>query len=234
MKSSQIAAGALVILLTACSGNAAQRELEGTIEMDVSICNPSEGPFSIEITNPYMPLLPGQRSVLEGPDGSKTGRVQITVLDDTEVVAGVETRVVEEREWLDNELAEVSLNYFVQAADGSVCYYGEQVDDYRGGEIVGHGGAWRVGENGALPGVVMPGVPVVGMSHVQELAPGVAEDAAIIKAMGEPFTVPGGTFDDTLATTDVDPLGGGVDPKRYARGVGLIVDEDLVLISFSE
>lgn len=234
MNSWQIVVGTLVALTAACGGNAAVEALEGTTKLDVSICAPSGGPFTLEITNPYLPLPTGLQAVLEGPDGSRRGRVQITVLDEIEVVAGVETRVVEEREWLDDELVEVSRNYFVQASDGSVCYYGEEVDDYKNGELTGHGGAWRVGENGALPGVLMPGDPVVGMSHAQEVAPGVAEDAAIIKEIGVPFTVPGGVFDDTLVTQDVDPLGGGVDPKRYARGVGLIVDERLVLTSFSD
>ncbi len=50
--------------------------------------------------------------------------------------------------------------------------------------------------------------------------------------IGVPFTTPYGSFDDTLEAEDVDPLGGGIDPKRYARGIGLIVDEDLELISF--
>ena len=50
------------------------------------------------------------------------------MLDDTEVVAGIETRVVEEKEWEDGEVIEVSRNFFVQAPDGTVCYYGEDVD----------------------------------------------------------------------------------------------------------
>ena len=86
--------------------------------------------------------------------------------------------------------------------------------------------------NFAVPRL-MPGNPVVGTSHAQEIAPGAAEDAAIVEEVGVPFTVPAGTFDDTLATKDVDPLDGGIDPKRYARGIGLILDERLVLISYT-
>ena len=233
MRPAHLAAGICVLVVTACGANAAERALEDATMMDVSICDPSGGPFSLEITNPYLPLLPGQQTVLEGPDGSRTGRVQITVLDDVEIVAGVTTRVVEEREWIDDQLVEVSRNYFVQAPDGSVCYYGEEVDDYKDGELAGHGGAWRVGEGGALPGILMPGDPIVGVAYAQEIAPGVAEDAAIIMEVGVPFDAPAGAFADTLVTQDVDPIGGGVDPKRYARGVGLIVDEQLVLTSFS-
>jgi hypothetical protein len=228
----RIASVMLIVAISACGANGADEALEGTRELSLAPCDPATGTFTLEVTNPYLPLLPGRQLVLEGKDGSKSARVQITVLDEIEVVAGVDTRVVEEREWIDDELVEVSRNFVAQAADGSVCYFGEAVDDYRDGEVVGHGGEWRAGENGARPGILMPGDPEVGTSHKQEVAPGVAEDASVVKAIGRPFTVPAGTFDDTLETRDVDPIGGGVDPKRYARGVGLIVDEGLELTSY--
>lgn len=227
------AAAAALLVLAACGGNAAVDALADAPEIDISVCDPAGGPFTLEITNPYFPLAVGQQTVLEGPDGSRHGTVQITVLDETEEVAGVTTRVVEEREWIDDALVEVSRNFVAQAPDGSVCYYGEEVDDYRNGEVVGHGGAWKAGENGHQPGILMPANPAVGTSYRQEIAKGVAEDAAIVIAVGESFTTPAGTFEDTLATNDVDPLSGGIDPKRYARGVGLILDERLVLTSFS-
>jgi len=217
----------------ACGGNQAQVALEGTSEVNIDVCDPATGAFTLDITNAYLPYAVGQRAVLEGMDGSRSARVQITVLDETEEVAGIVTRVVEEREWIADELVEVSRNFVAQAADGSVCYFGEDVDDYRNGEVTGHGGAWRAGENGHRPGILMPASPVVGTSFQQEIAKGIAEDAAVIKEVGVPFTVPAGTYDDTVATEDVDPIGGGVDPKRYARGVGLIVDESLVLTSFT-
>ncbi len=233
MRAAVIGAVALMLAAAACGGNRAEEALEGTRELDIGVCSPDAGEFTIDITNPYLPFRLGQQAVLEGPDGSGTGRVQITVLDETETIAGITTRVVEEREWIDDALVEVSRNFVAQSSDGSVCYFGEDVDDYRNGEIVGHGGAWRAGEGGHLPGILMPANPEVGTSHRQEVASGVAEDAAVIIAVGEPFTVPAGTFDDTIETRDVDPIGGGVDPKRYARGVGLILDERLVLISHS-
>src|SRR5919199_1903441 len=56
----------------------------------------------------YFVLEPGFQLVLEG-NGTK---LQITVLDETRVVSGVTTRVVEEREWKGGELYEVARNYF--------------------------------------------------------------------------------------------------------------------------
>jgi hypothetical protein len=218
----------LISLCLAC-GPSAKQVLDATRELSVEVCDPSGGPFTLDITNPFLPYPEGGVWVLEGGGD----RVQITVLPDTEVVAGVTTRVVEEREWEGGELVEVSRNFVVQAPDGSVCYYGEDVDDYAGGEISGHGGAWRAGEGNAAPGILMPARPEVGISYKQEVSPGSAEDAGAIVGMGETVKVPAGTFTDTLSVLDVNPMKGEVDPKYYARGVGMIVDESLKLTEYT-
>ena len=219
----------LTMALSGCGTTAAEEALADTRRLSIDRCDPATGSFTLEITNDYLPYLAGQQWILEsGPE-----RVQISVLDETRTVAGVTTRVVEEREWVDDALVEVSRNFVAQAADGSVCYFGEEVDDYEDDRVVGHGGAWLAGTEDARPGILMPGTPEVGVSFAQEVAPGKAEDASAIVSIGDPFTVPAGTFPDTLEAIDIDPIGGGVDPKRYARGVGLIVDEKLELVSFS-
>ena len=197
-------------------------------ELDISICAPDAGPFSAEISNPFFPLPVGAQWILEGEDDEGTEvRVEITSLDETEVVAGVTTRVIEERETEDGELVEVSRNFFVQTSDGTVCYYGEDVDDYEDGKIVGHEGAWRAGVDGALPGILIPGDPQVGQSFRQEVAIGVAEDRAVQVAAGETVEVELGTFTDTIRYEESSPLDSGTSDKVYARGVGLIVDDDV-------
>jgi len=200
--------------------------------LDISVCAPDAGPFSTEINHPYLPYPKGRVWVLKGVEDEEELRVRITVLDNTEVVAGITTRVVEEREWEDNELIEVSRNFFVQAPDGTVCYYGEDVDIYEDGQVVSHDGAWRAGVGGNLPGIVMPAKPMAGHIYAQEVAPGIAEDQAKIVAIGETVTVPAGTFTNTLRTRETTPLEpGSVSIKRYAPGVGLIVDDVVKLIS---
>src|SRR5688500_16714016 len=74
--------------------------------------------------NPYFSLEPGAVLVLE--DGSE--RLTITVLTETRIVDGVETRVVEERETDDGKLVEISRNYFaVHPRTLDVFYFGEDV-----------------------------------------------------------------------------------------------------------
>ena len=110
-----------VFSLTGCSTNDQQNT-----ELDIAICAADAGLFSLTIDNPFSPFPVGQQLLLEGQDDEGVlVRLEFTVLDETEVVAGVTTRVVEEREFKDGELVEVSRNFFVQAADGTVCYYGE-------------------------------------------------------------------------------------------------------------
>lgn len=204
--------------------------------IDISVCDPEAGPFSLEIDNPYFPLSVGSESVLEGIDDEGTEiRIEITVLDEIEMVAGVMTRVVEEDEFEDGERVETSRNFYAQAPDGTVCYFGEDVDDFEDGEVVGHEGEWRAGENGNIPGVFMPPDPQVGDVFMQEGAPGLAEDQAEVISSGEPIDVPAGMFEDTIFVEDCNPLEeGATDEKVYVNGIGLSIDEEAELVSFEE
>jgi hypothetical protein len=204
------------------------------INTGIEVCDPGGGPFSLIIDNPFFPLMVGSELVLEGEDDEGTLlTVEITVLDETEVVAGVTTRVVEEAESEDEELVEVSRNFYAQAPDGTVCYFGEDVDIYEDGEIVSHMGEWRAGEDGNLPGIIMPGDPQIGMIFQQEFAPGIAEDQSEIVDMGEEIDVPAGMFSDTLSALDCNPVEfDGFDDKVYVDGIGIAIDNEVELISF--
>jgi hypothetical protein len=180
--------------------------------------------------NPFFVLEPGFQLVLEGNDEELT----ITVLDETRVVDGVTTRVVEEREWKDGELIEVSRNFFaICPTTQDVFYFGEEVDDVDEGQIVGHSGAWLAGENGARAGLIMPGDPRVGMKYYQEIAPDVALDRAEIVSLDETLETPVREFSNCLLTQEGTALDTGEKEfKTYARGIGLIQDEGLLLSEY--
>lgn len=196
--------------------------------------------FTTSGSNLYFPLWPGYALTLEGEeeDEGETVEIQaiVTVLADTELVDGVVTRVVEERESEDGELVEVSRNFVAYCREtGDLWYFGEDVDDYEDGEIIGHGGEWRAGVDGARPGVLQPGSPINGARFEQELAPGVAEDRAEIIGRIDEVTVPTGTYLEVLEVLDtnaLEPSSEG-DVKLYAPGVGLIQDEDLKLVEIT-
>lgn len=198
--------------------------------------------FEADGRNTYFSLIPGDQLVLSGENDGEELVVQITVLQQKRTIRfttesgkqlRVKTRVVEEREWEDDELVEVSRNYFaICDQTGDVFYFGESVDDYEDGEIVGHGGAWLVGVNGARPGIIMPGRYLLGARYYQEIAPG-AMDRGENTAMGLTVTTPAGTFHDCVEVIETSPLEPGSESlKRYCPGIGMVQDEDIVLEEF--
>jgi hypothetical protein len=173
-------------------------------------------------SNTYMILEPGWKLVLA--DGRDT--LTITVLDETKMVDGVKTRIVEERETKNGRLEEVSRNYFAfDEATGDIYYFGEDVDMYdANGNVKNHEGSWLSGINGARFGLVMPGKPKVGARYMQEMAPKVAMDRAEVVSLTETVKVPAGAFTDCLKTKESSALESGVEAKLYAPGIGLLKD----------
>jgi hypothetical protein len=241
--SSRMVAAASLAALTACgSGSVADGEVvaspvqagkpsEKSLD-PASLCDPSRGDFTLDSTNPYFPIDVGRQWIYEGEEDGGTLRLVITVLGQTEVVAGVTTRVVEERESIDGELVEVSLNFYAATGEETVCYFGEAVDIYDNGVVVSHEGAWRADEPGNAPGIFMPPKPWPGVRFPMELAPGIAEDEAKIVGIG-PITVPAGSFDDAIRLREFNPLDGGKGYKVFAPGIGMVVDGPAELVSFS-
>jgi hypothetical protein len=193
--------------------------------------------------NTYFSIEPGDRFVFEGEEDGEEVRLQITVLHQTRVISFrtqrgerliVKTRVVEEREWVDDELVEVSRNFFARCEErNDIFYFGEEVDIYEDGELVNHEGAWLAGRNGARPGLIMPGTYLLGSRYFQEVAPGVALDRAEHTAMGLTLTVPAGTFRDCVEVKETTPLSPGEEEfKHYCPRVGLVTDGPLELVSY--
>jgi hypothetical protein len=107
----------------------------------------------------YFILEPGYRLTFQ--HGKDT--LIVTVLEETRMVDGVRTRIVEERETEGGQLAEVSRNFFaIDRTAGDVYYFGEDVDEYKNGKVTGHAGAWLSGVNGARFGLMVPGTPKAG------------------------------------------------------------------------
>jgi hypothetical protein len=182
-------------------------------------------PYSSTGTNPYFKLEPGYRLVLKGKEEGKMVNLAITVLDETKVVDGVETRVVEERETKNGRLSEISKNYFATGQQtNNVYYFGEDVDFYnKKGKVVNHEGSWLSGVDGARYGLIMPGTVEVGQRYYQEVAPGVALDRAEHVSKSADVNTPAGRFRNTLKVRETTPLEPDVEEfKWYAHGVGLV------------
>src|ERR1043165_3089993 len=103
-----------------------------------SIFQVDKASLGVKGSNPYFNLTPGYR--LEYKHGSESDI--ITVLDQIEVIDGVQTRVVEDRESKGGQLTELTRDYYaIDARTNDVYYFGEDVDVYKNGKVVSHKGA---------------------------------------------------------------------------------------------
>ena len=77
-----------------------------TAEFNIEACDFYNRYPTYSNPNPYFILEPGWQLVLEGEEDGEIVHLEITVLDEVEWVDGVWTRVIEEREWVDEELVD--------------------------------------------------------------------------------------------------------------------------------
>ena len=185
--------------------------------------------FVAAVTNPWFPLTPGTKLTYKGiKDGEEAVDV-FEVTDQTKVVDGVTCVVIRDTLTLGGTLHERTEDWYVQDRDGNVWYFGEataELDD--AGKVVSTEGSWTAGEDGATPGIYMPGDPQVGQSMQQEFYPGQAEDHFVVLLTSGSVKVPAGTFKDALLTAEWTPLEPAVlGEKFYARGIGLVKEFDV-------
>jgi hypothetical protein len=199
--------------------------------------NIEECTFSTTGNNTYFILQVGWYLILEGVDEGDTVTLNVTVLNETETVGIYETRVVQETEAVNGEIIEISRNFFAFCQEtNSIFYFGEDVNIYEGGVVVKNGteaGAWRAFEGDNKPGIMMPGQTLIGSRYYQEIAPGIALDRAEIIDNNATITTPVDTFERCLVIRETNPVEpGALEYKYHAPGVGLIIDEKLLLIDF--
>lgn len=190
--------------------------------------------FSTTGRNDFFILEPGYQLTLEHKDGDETEQLVITVLNETEKVGNIETRVVEERETEDGEIKEVSRNYFAFCNETrSIFYFGEQTTKYKDGQPGIANDSWRADGADCRPGLAMPGLVLLGSRYYQEWDPKAAMDRAEIVALDVTLATPAGRFEHCLKVQESNPLEGDEEEyKLYAPGIGLIQDEDLLLTKY--
>ena len=194
---------------------------------------PDSCTFTTVGRNTYFILEPYYQQIFHGIEDGDTITLAITVLNETRKIGDIETRIIEEKEMVNGKPIEISRNFFAFCKQtSSVYYFGEEVDMYKDGKIVSHEGAWIAGGKNK-PGVLMPGLILLGSRYYQEIAPSIAMDRAEVLSMTETMKTPAGTFTNVLKTEETTPL----EPKEreykyYAPGVGLIRDENLLLVKY--
>jgi len=180
--------------------------------------------FQNVVDNDLFPLVPGTVFVYEADEET----IEITVTPDTKVILGVTCTVVHDQARIGAEVIEDTFDWYAQDNDGNVWYMGEDTKEYSNGQVVSTEGSWEAGVDGAKPGIVIPGMPVVGMKYRQEYYACHAEDMGEVLELDASVEVPFGSFTGCLKTKDTTPLEPDVlEEKYYCPGVGNVLSVDV-------
>ena len=145
------------------------------------------------ITNPLFPVSLQESVLMLGHVEGKPFRTEVTLLPETRIIEWegqrVETLVSQYNAFLDGRIEEVAYDYYAQADDGSVWYFGEDVFDFRAGAIVVTEGTWLAGRDGPAA-MIMPADPQVGDVYRTENAPGFVFEEVTVRSTDETLDGP--------------------------------------------
>lgn len=203
-------------------------EQRDTPDENIEDFSPENFDRPTEITNQWLPLVPGRQYVFEGTTeeaGIVTNhQVIFTVTDLTKVIDGVESVVIWDRDFSEGELVETELAFFAQDNDGNVWRMGEYPEVYENGALV-EAPAWISGLKNAVAGIMMPDDPSLdSSSYSQGWGPAVDfTDRAQIDQVGLDICVEAGCYENVIVTAEFsrsEP--NAFQLKYYASGIGNI------------
>ena len=179
--------------------------------------------FTSHVTNSYFPLKPGNTLIYDGTRDGKPTHTEMAVTRQTRTIMGITCVVIRDVVTSNGALVEKTTDWYAQAADGAVWYFGEATAEYVNGQISNTHGSWEGGVDGAQPGIIMEAAPKAGDVYKQEFRPGIAEDTARVLKTDGTLKVGGKTYPKLVVTEDTNPLAPDKrDQKNYAPGIGLL------------
>jgi hypothetical protein len=189
-------------------------------------------PFSnpTEVTNPLFPISDLRSAVLAGRIDGKPFHTETTLLPYTRTIEWapghpVETLVSQYVAFLGGRIQEVALDYYAQADDGSVWYFGEDVNDYNPPGLVAYQtDSWLAGQDGP-PAMIMPGDPRIGEAFRTENIPGQVFEEVTVKNTGKTVAGPTGKVTGAIVGEELHDDAQTSD-KVFAPGYGEFLTRD--------
>jgi hypothetical protein len=174
------------------------------------------------ITNPLFPVTEVDQYVQLGTVEDGRFRSEITVLPGTKTIEWngqrVETVVSQYLAFADGRILEVALDWYAQADDGAVWYFGEDVFNYEDGVVADTEGTWVAGKDGPA-GMIMPGNPSEGQVYRPENAPGIVFEEVTVRSVDKTVDGPRGQVEGAMVGRELH-ADGSVEDKTFAPGYG--------------
>jgi hypothetical protein len=174
------------------------------------------------VTNPLFPASKQESVLMLGHVDGKPFRTEVTLLPDTRIIEWrgqrVETLVSQYTAYLDGRIHEVAYDFYAQADDGSVWYFGEDVFNFKHGVIVDTHGTWIAGKDGPAA-MIMPAEPKAGDVYRPENIPGFVFEEVTVKDTHKSLDGPLGSIDGGLVVEELH-MDGKTEDKTFAPAYG--------------
>jgi hypothetical protein len=174
------------------------------------------------ITNPLFPVSKQESVLMVGRVEGKPFRTEVTLLPDTRIIEWqgqqVETLVSQYTAYLDGRIHEVAYDFYAQADEGSVWYFGEDVFNFKDGYIADTHGTWIAGKDGPAA-MIMPSEPKVGDVYRPENIPGFVFEEVTVKSTNKTLDGPLGPIHGGLVVEELH-MDGTTEDKTFAPGYG--------------
>src|SRR5687768_11310446 len=185
---------------------------------------------SVNITNKFLPIVPGTTFTLSGTanrgGGGNAHEVIFTATEVTKVVNGIRTQVLWDRDIQEGVLVEEELAFWAQDDLGNVWLFGEYPEEHEGASVTAPS-TWLSGVAESKAGVLMRVDPKVNTSNYEQgNAPSVEFlDLARVHAVDQSTCGPTGCYEGVLVIDEWDPNQQPQDGhqfKFHAPGVGIV------------
>ncbi len=173
-------------------------------------------------TNPLFPVHQITSYVQLGRVGGQPFRAEITLRPVTRTITwnGQQVEVVESQyfAYIGGRIEEVAIDWYAQADDGSVWYFGEDVFNYEQGVVADRDGTWLTGRDGPAA-MIMPASPQVGNVYRPENICGVVFEEVVVEVTGVAVNGPTGPVSGAIDVVELHQ-DGRFENKTFAPGYG--------------
>lgn len=179
------------------------------------------------INNPLFPVSTVDQTLLVGHIGPAAFRVSYTLLPGTTPITWkgqtIQTRTVQYVAYEDRHIVEYALDWYAQADDGSVWYFGEDVFSYEDGALASRDGTWLVERDGPLA-MIMPAKPEVGNVYRVENIPARVFEEVTVTDIATTLEGPSGQITNGMTGEQLH-MNASYSDKIFAPGYGEFLTE---------
>jgi hypothetical protein len=174
------------------------------------------------ITNLLHPTSQVQQTIYGGHVDGKPFRTEVSLLPGSRPITwqgkAVDTAIIQYVAYLDGRIHEVAIDWYAQADDGSVWYFGEDVFNYEDGKVADTNGTWVAGDT-TPAAMIMPAQPRAGDVYRPENAPGIAFEEVRVDKVDQDVAGPSGNISGAIEVNELH-MDGTREGKVFAPGYG--------------